>query len=283
MLKQSGFNFEQDENGNIINITETPKETDPNDQMRKDIETAFLERTKASLAGELPVDPGLIRDLNQSDQELENKLRKQFGDLTSSPAQEALQRAKDSRNILLDQARRGDLSLAEQLGQNRQNSNQQLIDSGISRAFGIAGANNFASQWGQAGQSAGNAMQSFQFNRNMQFDANKFNASQVNPLMSMAGTVGGAALGAYTGGLGAAHGAKLFGKVATDTACWVAREVYGASNPRWELFREWLFTKSPKWFFNAYITYGERFALMIKNKPRVKSVIKYFMEKAING
>lgn len=212
LLKQSGFDFTQDENGNITSLTEKAKEVDPNEQMRKDIETAFLERTKASLAGDLPVDPGLIRDLNKSDQELENQLRKQFGnDMSSTPAQEALQRAKESRNILLDQARRGDLTLAEQLGQARQNSNQQLIDSNLNRAFGISNNNNFASQWAQAGQSAQTAQQGFQFNRNMQFSANQFNASQVSPLASIAGTIGGAALGAFTGGIGTAAGTALFG------------------------------------------------------------------------
>jgi len=30
--------------------------------------------------------------------------------------------------------------------------------------------------------------------------------------------------------------------------CWVAREVYGADNPRWLEFRTWLLTQAPAWF-----------------------------------
>jgi len=64
-------------------------------------------------------------------------------------------------------------------------------------------------------------------------------------------------------------------------ACWVAREVYGIDNPRWLLFRQWLFSDAPNWFFNIYIEFGERFASYIKNKPLVKNIIRYFMDKKI--
>ena len=63
--------------------------------------------------------------------------------------------------------------------------------------------------------------------------------------------------------------------------CWVAREVYGANNPKWLMFREWLFTKAPVWFKNLYGKYGERFAKFISNKPRVKKLIRNWMDTKI--
>jgi hypothetical protein len=65
--------------------------------------------------------------------------------------------------------------------------------------------------------------------------------------------------------------------------CWVAREVYGESNPRWIQFREWLFNAAPGWFRALYLAHGERFAKFISNKPRLKTVIYKWMEKRIVG
>ena len=63
--------------------------------------------------------------------------------------------------------------------------------------------------------------------------------------------------------------------------CWVAREVYGPTNPAWLQFREWMFTESPNWFFNLYKNYGERFASWISNKPRIKDFIRKWMDSKI--
>jgi hypothetical protein len=65
---------------------------------------------------------------------------------------------------------------------------------------------------------------------------------------------------------------KLFG------GCWVAREVYGEDNPKWEVFREWLFTRAPKWFYNLYIKHGPEFAKWIKNKHILKAFIRHWMD-----
>jgi hypothetical protein len=64
--------------------------------------------------------------------------------------------------------------------------------------------------------------------------------------------------------------------------CWVAREVYGVENPKWVLFREWLFSKAPAWFRNLYIKHGERFAEFISNKPKLKSLIRRWMDSRIS-
>jgi hypothetical protein len=66
-----------------------------------------------------------------------------------------------------------------------------------------------------------------------------------------------------------------------NTLCWVARAVYGESNPRWMQFRQWLLTEAPPWFRNLYIAYGERFARWIAPYPVVKSVIRRWMDGVI--
>lgn len=60
--------------------------------------------------------------------------------------------------------------------------------------------------------------------------------------------------------------------------CWVAREVYGAENPKWLTFREWMLTKAPKWLRMFYLKHGPNIAEWIKDKPRVKSVIRRAMD-----
>ena len=84
----------------------------------------------------------------------------------------------------------------------------------------------------------------------------------------------GAILGGLAGGLGAIGGGFA-------SKCWVAREVYGESNPKWLQFREWLNHKAPRWFDRLYIKYGERFAKFISNKPRLKAIIRKWMDNRI--
>lgn len=63
--------------------------------------------------------------------------------------------------------------------------------------------------------------------------------------------------------------------------CWVAREVYGWNNLRWLLFAFWLMDDAPRWLRALYIRHGERFAQWIADKPRIKNVIRFFMDRAI--
>jgi len=63
--------------------------------------------------------------------------------------------------------------------------------------------------------------------------------------------------------------------------CWVAREIYGINNPKWLLFRNWLLNKAPNWFRNLYLSYGQRFAYWLKDKPRIKYIIRLWMNTRI--
>ena len=60
--------------------------------------------------------------------------------------------------------------------------------------------------------------------------------------------------------------------------CWVAREVYGAENPKWLLFRAWLLTEAPVWLRDAYGTHGEDFAAWIHDKPVMKAIVRTMMD-----
>jgi hypothetical protein len=195
------------------NITGFEEIVDPAQAKRDEAEGLLLDRELAALKGELPIDPGLLKDLDKRDQAFENELRTRYGgDLTSSPALEAIQGAKDSRSTIEDQARRGDLSLASQLQLQQGGFNQNTTQMGISNMLGIAGSSNpFASQFGSGAAGFGNAQQGFQFDRSQQLNANQFNAQQSSPFGSILGGVAGAAAGGLGGGFGAAWGNSLFG------------------------------------------------------------------------
>ena len=100
--------------------------------------------------------------------------------------------------------------------------------------------------------------------------ANMAIADQQSRAMSQSGIFQG--LGSLGSGL--LRNPKIF-------KCWVAREVYGAHNSSWLLFRNWLDTKAPRWFDKLYLRFGERFAKFISNKPRLKARIRAWMDSKI--
>tara|TARA_B100001094_G_C18151783_1_gene784056 strand:+ start:211 stop:1248 length:1038 start_codon:yes stop_codon:yes gene_type:complete len=89
---------------------------------------------------------------------------------------------------------------------------------------------------------------------------------------------GGTAGGLLSGLGGLAQGAAAMG---LKFGCWVAREAYGPDNPKWLSFRTWMYAEAPDWLFNTYMKHGERFAKFISNKPKLKSAIRWMMDKAI--
>jgi len=60
--------------------------------------------------------------------------------------------------------------------------------------------------------------------------------------------------------------------------CWVAREVYGAHDPRWLVFRGWITTDAPPWLRTIYITHGPAFADWIHDKPLAKAAVRAWMD-----
>jgi len=60
--------------------------------------------------------------------------------------------------------------------------------------------------------------------------------------------------------------------------CWIARECFGEQDERWLLFRQWLMTKAPEWFYNWYIKNGEDVAAWLRDKPVLKGIIRWWMK-----
>jgi hypothetical protein len=113
------------------------------------------------------------------------------------------------------------------------------------------------------------------------------NANQSNYQSSIFGAQAGfagaqaQARGAMIGGL--ASGLGALGGGFASKGCWVAREVYGIDNPKWLRFREWMLHDSPAPFRYLYLRYGERFAAFISNKPKLKNLIRKWMDKRIEN
>ncbi len=60
--------------------------------------------------------------------------------------------------------------------------------------------------------------------------------------------------------------------------CWVARLVYGETNPKWMVFRDWLLEDANPWLRSAYIKHGEKFAEFIKDMPLAKAMVRSLMD-----
>ena len=65
--------------------------------------------------------------------------------------------------------------------------------------------------------------------------------------------------------------------------CWVARAVYGETDPRWLQFRSWLTTDAPHWLRDLYAVHGEEFAAWIDGKPVGKAAVRLLMDQAIGS
>lgn len=70
-------------------------------------------------------------------------------------------------------------------------------------------------------------------------------------------------------------GASLLGGL-----CWVAREVYGQDDPKWQEFRLWLLGSAPGWLFRAYDRHGEGFARVVRKMPVLRRILRPLMDRA---
>jgi hypothetical protein len=96
------------------------------------------------------------------------------------------------------------------------------------------------------------------------------NAAKSAGKSSMFGSLGGGLLSA-----GGSIGAAMI-------LCWVAREIYGSENPKWLEFRKWLIANADDGLLDAYIEHGEEFAKFISDKPKLKQLIKGWMDSKIS-
>ena len=130
--------------------------------LRDQIELGLLERTQKALTGELDVSPALLKDLGQQEGQLREQLRRNLGEgfETSSAGIEALSQFDQQKNLVLEEARRGQISDLTNLGFQAGTSqalmkSQQMQDlfSGVGQVVGstsISEGFNSASAIGQA-------------------------------------------------------------------------------------------------------------------------------------
>lgn len=211
------------------------------------------------------------------------------------------ERDEVGRGLALDNARRGTANAPSQLntvsnamsfgaaGTARENDRQNQLSRAISASTAfLPAAKSGVDVFQVATGKPSYASQDNRFNTNTATDANATANSLLNTSSSMWNTNANnaaqmalqndqqndwttqlSAIGSAAGGFG-----KLL-------MCWVAREVYGAENPRWLQFRNWVVFDSPDWFFNWYAKNGEEFANYIHDKPLLKRIIRWWMDSKI--
>lgn len=236
LYKQMGISPQYDKSGKIIGYSEAPKSQQQQlmEQLQsqtlqaaldeysnpdnKAINQMLRQRTLAALKGDLPVDPGLERNLKESRSQLEETLRKQVGPgyATSTPGIQALADFDARANELRYGARTGQLSLAEQLqGANAERANirtqaplatTDLTGRLQSQRFGnLMGLSSSAAMGpqmlGQVAQGFSQPLSWYSGNRQMQFQANAQNAAAQNQasnsFMGSLGSLFGTGLMAY--------------------------------------------------------------------------------------
>lgn len=79
---------------------------------------------------------------------------------------------------------------------------------------------------------------------------------------------------------GAASAAAGIG-AALIMACWAAREVFGAHDPQWKQFRQWMLTLASDRFRNWYLINGPRWAERLAANPVAKLIVRRWMERKI--
>ena len=90
---------------------------------------------------------------------------------------------------------------------------------------------------------------------------------------------GGGGLGGTLGGFGN----LLSGAAAIAKLCWVAREVYGADNPKWLRLRAWMLTQAPERLRKRYVEIGPRVAERIRHDPGRKAAYRAVMDEILEA
>lgn len=195
--EQAGYKLKYDDKGAI---TGAEKINDPLEQQSKDIQSLFNQRTLDALGGKLPVDPALERELATKEQTLRDALFQKLGPgyETSTPGIQTLDEFFKSAEGLRYGARTGQLTLSEQLGLARTESNlgAQGQNLNIFRGFGISDPITFAQATGSNAQGYGQAQIPFIQQRQMQLQASIANAQNQMSMMSGFGQLAGTVLGA---------------------------------------------------------------------------------------
>jgi hypothetical protein len=146
------------------------------------------------------------------------------------------------------------------------------------RPFGLGGTNLAQTELGQAG-----AYNSFQQANYATMNGIAFNQAQINAQQQQLAAQQQA--GMMSAGVGAAGAVASAAAAAAAISCWVARRCYGADNPRWVMFRSWLYSKRCPWLLRAlYLKFGRWVAeniLRSSRAERLRGLIRLAMDRAI--
>ncbi len=214
-LRTAGLRPVTDEAGQITGVEEIPLSPEEQElqDIRAGIELGFLKRSQAALAGELPVSPALLQELDEAEAEQRERLRKQGLDPGDTPYEQAMGQFLQRRENVLEGARRGDLTLAEQLGQARESTNLNRESEVLRRMLVGGGSLNPAvSALGATAGSYNAPLNLFAQNRQLGFQANLANAQRTDPLGSILGGIAGVGFGGFAGGFGSGYGQSIFGQ-----------------------------------------------------------------------
>lgn len=172
-LQEQGLQKTVNEDGSY---TYTPVNQELYDKGRE-IEQLAQDRTLAALKGELPVSPGLERDIADQDRVLRERLNRQFGEgyENSTPGAYQLMEFGKRSNEAREAERRGEIANAMNLTAGAQNvranrSNYDPTGNAFGNQTSAIGAGSLT--FGNSGTNYINAQSPYQFDRDMQFQKN---------------------------------------------------------------------------------------------------------------
>jgi hypothetical protein len=191
LADQEGYDITLDDDGNIKTIG---KRYNRAEDLRNQLDEGLAERSLKALKGELDVDPALEDALKEQETNLRERLKHQFGAgyETSTPGVDALGEFGKNAEMLRAGARRGELTLSEQLGiaRSQQNQSERMTSQDYLRQIGPGDAMSYAGAFGQIASGYGAAQGPYIAQRQMQMQAQQ---SKRSGIMGLIGAGVGAA------------------------------------------------------------------------------------------
>ena len=234
------------------------------DPYKKQISDELSRQALSELQAGATLDPSLRREVQQSYRQAATARGMAYD--PSSAAEEAY-----FSGLQAEQLRR----TRQQFAQGALAQRQQLTGDPFMQILGrpgqaFASAQGFGSQGFGVAQTAPRLFSPESQYAGDMYQSNMSTQMAANQASSMAKS---ARTSAITGMIGSIAGGYAQGK-----ACHVAREVYGEENPKWVEFFVWKETQGPRWFKALYNEYSEQWAAFIRNKPRIKNLIRNWMD-----
>lgn len=177
----------------------------PQERAGYELNDLYLQRQKDAMEGKLPVSPAMEAELAQQRADLEANLSRRLGPQWSQSTSgiQSMTEFDKRAGLMREEARRGQISSGEGLLNARmgllQNTQAQNVQQG--QNWGLPAFSQLQGAYSQA-------YQPYQFNRNMQFQANQ--ATSANRMGLIGGAMGAAgAIGGSMFGLGGIYGKPI--------------------------------------------------------------------------